>query len=124
MDQRRWAKVVYSHELYDKENLRNDIGKSNLTKYASAPVFNEIISALMKLSAPIRYNRHVRPICLPSESTAGVEFKKEPKTGAICTTVGWGATVERGSDRKYPQNSIEGLFIIKSGKTKFNNFMV
>ncbi|XP_066138197.1 uncharacterized protein ndl [Euwallacea fornicatus] len=79
MDQRRWAKVVIFHERYDKENLRNDI-------------------ALMKLSAPIRYNRHVRPICLPSENSVGQDYLKAPSFGTVCTTVGWGATIEHGSD--------------------------
>ncbi|XP_076268925.1 serine protease nudel isoform X2 [Rhynchophorus ferrugineus] len=79
MDQRRWASQVISHELYSKSNLRNDI-------------------ALMKLSAPVRYNRFVRPLCLPSEATAGKDYLKGPHAGTICTTVGWGATMEHGAD--------------------------
>ncbi|XP_050314340.1 serine protease nudel isoform X2 [Anthonomus grandis grandis] len=79
MDQRRWVKLVVPHKAYSKNNLRNDI-------------------ALMKLSAPIRYNRYVRPICLPSEATAGQNYLNGPMAGTVCTTVGWGATIEHGSD--------------------------
>ncbi|XP_030766039.1 uncharacterized protein LOC115890059 isoform X2 [Sitophilus oryzae] len=79
MDQRRFAKVIIPHEFYSKANLRNDI-------------------ALIKLSAPVRYNRYVRPICIPSEATAGKSYLKGPSPGTICTTVGWGATVEHGAD--------------------------
>ncbi|ERL91156.1 hypothetical protein D910_08496 [Dendroctonus ponderosae] len=79
MDQRRWARTIISHPDYDKEFLRNDI-------------------ALIKLSAPIRYNRHVRPICLPSQRTAGSQYLKAPVSGTVCTTVGWGATIEHGTD--------------------------
>ncbi|CAG9768789.1 unnamed protein product [Ceutorhynchus assimilis] len=79
MDQRRWVIAVVVHEFYSKTNLRNDI-------------------ALMKLSAPIRYNRYVRPICLPSETTSGKDYLNSPTAGTICTTVGWGATAEHGAD--------------------------
>lgn len=82
MEQRRWASFILFHENYDKKTLKNDIG-------------------LMKLSSPIRFNRYVRPICLPSEATAGRDFIQGPPEGTICTTVGWGATIEHGSDRKY-----------------------
>lgn len=82
MEQNRWASMAISHANYDKTTLKNDI-------------------ALMKLSSPVRFNRYVRPICLPSESTAGRDFLSGPQPGTICTTVGWGATVEHGADRKY-----------------------
>ncbi|KAG5899669.1 hypothetical protein JTB14_015159 [Gonioctena quinquepunctata] len=79
MEQHRWASQIISHEFYTKSTLRNDI-------------------ALMKLSSPARFNRYVRPICLPSEATAGRDFVRGPSAGTICTTVGWGATMEHGSD--------------------------
>lgn len=85
MEQRRWASFIIFHENYDKKSLTNDIG-------------------LIKLSAPVRFNRYVRPICLPSEATAGRDFIQGPPEGTICTTVGWGATIEHGSDRKYYYN--------------------
>nr|XP_023023966.1 serine protease nudel [Leptinotarsa decemlineata] len=79
MEQHRWASQIFPHESYDKSKLRHDI-------------------ALMKLSSPVRFNRYVRPICLPSEATAGRDFVNGPAVGTICTTVGWGATFEHGSD--------------------------
>lgn len=82
MEQSRWAAVAVPHEHYDKSTLSDDI-------------------ALMKLSSPVRYNRYVRPICLPSETTAGRDYLQGPAPGTICTTVGWGATVEHGTDRNY-----------------------
>ncbi|XP_060524589.1 serine protease nudel-like [Cylas formicarius] len=79
MDQTRFATMILPHENYSKSNLRNDI-------------------ALMKVSGPFRYNRYVRPICLPSEITAGSDFQKGPLPGVICTAAGWGATFEHGVD--------------------------
>ncbi|XP_044756720.1 uncharacterized protein LOC123315190 [Coccinella septempunctata] len=79
MEQVRWVVAAIAHEEYDKSNLKNDI-------------------ALMRLSSAVRYNRYVRPICLPSETTAGTDFRRGPSPGTICTTVGWGATVEHGTD--------------------------
>lgn len=81
MEQHRWATLIIPHVDYDRGSLRNDI-------------------ALIKLSSPARYNRYIRPICLPTEVTAGRDFLQGPPAGAICTTVGWGATFEHGSDRK------------------------
>nr|CAI5852171.1 unnamed protein product [Callosobruchus analis] len=79
MEQTRWAAVAIPHEDYDRSTLSNDI-------------------ALMKMSSPVRFNRYVRPICLPSDATAGDGFINAPPPGEICTTVGWGATVEHGVD--------------------------
>ncbi|XP_044258893.1 serine protease nudel-like [Tribolium madens] len=79
MEQSRWATVAIPHESYNKRSLKNDI-------------------ALMKLSKPVRFNRYVRPICLPSEMTAGDDFLRGPKPNTVCVTVGWGATVEHGTD--------------------------
>lgn len=82
MQQNRFVSHVICHAGYDRANLKNDI-------------------AIMRLSAPLRYNRYVRPICLPSEFTAGRNFHRGPPPGTICTAVGWGATVEHGAaDRK------------------------
>ncbi|KAK9881867.1 hypothetical protein WA026_018066 [Henosepilachna vigintioctopunctata] len=79
MEQSRWVVAAIAHEEYNKSNLKNDI-------------------ALLKLSSPVRYNRYVRPICLPSEATAGQDFLRGPSPGTICTTVGWGAIMEHGTD--------------------------
>lgn len=77
----RWVTHAIPYPGYNKSTLQNDI-------------------ALLKLSAPLRYNRYVRPICLPSESTAGVDYFNAPYPGTECTVVGWGATSEHSADRK------------------------
>lgn len=57
--------------------------------------------ALLKLKQKLKFNRWVRPICLPSGLSPW-----GPDPGTICTAVGWGATVEHGPDRKYCINYI------------------
>ncbi|XP_018321822.1 serine protease nudel [Agrilus planipennis] len=79
MEQIRTVSAIVSHQLYDKASLKNDL-------------------ALMKVSDPFKFNRYVRPICLPTEITAGSNYLRGPSPGTICTAVGWGATVEHGSD--------------------------
>lgn len=105
MEQRRWATLVISHENYDKKTLKNDIG-------------------LIKLSSSLRFNRYVRPICLPSEATAGRGFIQGPTVGTICTTVGWGATIEHGTDRMYLKLSYSKKLkrlVISNCKNIWNN---
>lgn len=80
MEQRHFAVEVIPHQNYDASNLKNDI-------------------ALMRLNSPVRYNKYVRPICLPSETTAGRDFLQGPPPNTICSIVGWGATIEHGIDR-------------------------
>ncbi|KAK5649545.1 hypothetical protein RI129_000574 [Pyrocoelia pectoralis] len=79
MVQNRVVDHVIAHQFYDRHKLKNDI-------------------ALMKISNPLEFNRYVRPICLPSETTAGKNFMWGPEAGTLCTAVGWGATVEHGTD--------------------------
>lgn len=66
---------IVLHDYYDRSDMRNDL-------------------ALMKLKHPLRFNRWVRPVCLPPADGS-------PRAGTICTAVGWGATVEHGPDRKF-----------------------
>lgn len=66
---------IVLHDQYDRSDMRNDL-------------------ALMKLKHPLRFNRWVRPVCLPPTGWG-------PHAGTICTAVGWGATVEHGPDRKF-----------------------
>lgn len=81
MQQTRFVSHIIAHNAYDRANLKNDL-------------------AMMKLSEPLTYSRYVRPICLPSEFISGKDYLKEPTPGTICTAVGWGATVEHGTDRR------------------------
>lgn len=78
--QRRWVTHAIPHPHYNKSTLQHDI-------------------SLLKLSSPLRYNRYVRPICLPTEATAGGDFFNVPYPGTKCTVVGWGATTEHSPDR-------------------------
>lgn len=80
-EQDRWVDYAVPHPQYEKTTLKHDI-------------------ALMKLSAPLRYNRYVRPICLPTHKTAGKNYFDGPKPGTRCTVIGWGATAEHAPDRK------------------------
>lgn len=81
MQQTRYADSIVVHADYDRSNLKNDL-------------------AIIKLSEPLKYNKFIRPVCLPGEMTAGENFKRNPIPGTICTAVGWGAVVEHGIDRK------------------------
>jgi hypothetical protein len=71
---------VVMHHLYNKESMSNDI-------------------SIMKLSKPLAINKWVRPVCLPSEASAGHHWLWGPTAGTKCTAVGWGATFEHGPDR-------------------------
>lgn len=51
--------------------------------------------ALLKLNAPLMFNRWVRPICLPEPRPPW-----GPLPGSRCTAVGWGTTKEHGVNRK------------------------
>ncbi|PNF13768.1 hypothetical protein B7P43_G13137 [Cryptotermes secundus] len=68
---------IVLHDQYDRSDMRNDL-------------------ALMKLKHPLRFNRWVRPVCLPPTGWG-------PHAGTICTAVGWGATVEHGPDPDHMQ---------------------
>lgn len=76
-EQTRTVRHVILHSLYNRVEMHNDL-------------------ALLQLSRRLRYNRWVRPICLPDDQV----FQYAPAPGTMCTAVGWGATVEHGPDRK------------------------
>ncbi|KAJ4432273.1 hypothetical protein ANN_20891 [Periplaneta americana] len=68
---------VILFERYDRSDMRNDL-------------------ALVQLREPLRLNRWVRTVCLPPEVWG-------PRSGTICTAVGWGATFEHGPDPDHMQ---------------------
>lgn len=76
-EQTRTITHVILHSLYNRVEMHNDL-------------------ALLRLKRRLRYNRWVRPICLPDDRM----FQNAPSPGTMCTAVGWGATVEHGPDRK------------------------
>ncbi|XP_063992625.1 serine protease nudel isoform X2 [Diachasmimorpha longicaudata] len=74
MAQSRRARYIVPHPAYNRATMVNDI-------------------ALIKLNEPLRFNRWIRPTCLPED---GWNFHPTPQT--TCITIGWGATVEHGPD--------------------------
>lgn len=76
-EQTREVAQVIVHDLYNRAVMQNDL-------------------ALLRLKQKLKFNRWVRPICLPSGFSPW-----GPEPGTICTAVGWGATVEHGPDRMF-----------------------
>lgn len=67
-------------------------------QFDRATMHNDL--SLMKLKTPLAINRWVRPVCLPSEETAGPSWLYGPPAGVMCMVTGWGANVESGANRK------------------------
>lgn len=59
--------------------------------------------ALIKLKNPIKFNRNVRPVCLP---------KSDFDPGTICYITGWGLTAERGNVSQVNKNFNEIFLLI------------
>lgn len=72
------ATHVIAHADYSPMTMASDIG-------------------LIRVKTPFSYNRWVRPVCLPKVLKSP---KNIPAPKTICSTLGWGALTERGSDRK------------------------
>ncbi|XP_066591634.1 serine protease nudel [Prorops nasuta] len=77
--QTRRAKYVIMHPDYNSRLMRNDIG-------------------LIYLNEAVRFNRWVRPVCLPEMQTAGPNWRQAPPANSFCIAIGWGATIEHGPD--------------------------
>ncbi|XP_055842461.1 serine protease nudel [Episyrphus balteatus] len=75
---------VVVHQMYERRTMKNDL-------------------ALLRIDTPLRFNRWVKPICLPDlgRTTMGSDWIWGPEVNTICTVVGWGAVREKGpgSDR-------------------------
>lgn len=89
--------IVNQH--YDQADMKNDL-------------------SLLRVRTAIQFSRWVRPICLPGPNTAGPQWRWGPPPGAMCTAVGWGATVEHGPDRKFVHNDINESLIVNIIKGK------
>lgn len=72
---------VIVNQNYNQKDMKNDL-------------------SLIRVKPAIQFSRSVRPICLPGPETAGSNWRTGPSPGTVCTAVGWGATFERGPDRK------------------------
>ncbi|KAH8302029.1 hypothetical protein KR044_001962 [Drosophila immigrans] len=70
---------VVVHQLYERRSMRNDL-------------------SLLRVAAPLQFNRWVKPICLPDKgrTTFGDDWIWGPEEHTLCTTVGWGAIREKG----------------------------
>lgn len=78
MEQKRRVTHIVIHELYDRSDMINDL-------------------SLLKLQPPVGLNRWARFACLPPLGSIG------PPPGTMCIAMGWGATKEHGTDRKWSQ---------------------
>ncbi|KZC07967.1 Serine protease nudel [Dufourea novaeangliae] len=79
MAQSRKARYTVIHPQYDSNDMRNDIG-------------------MIMLDDPLRFNRWVRPVCLPEANILGSMWRHKPEAGSTCIAIGWGATREFGPD--------------------------
>lgn len=76
--------------------------------------------ALLRLAAPLQFNRWVKPICLPGvDRTANNKnWMWGPEENTLCTIVGWGAIRERG-----PGSELHSVQMSVKRK-HFNNFFL
>merc|ERR1719334_1718628 len=74
-DQYRNIEKVFTHPNYDNVFLKHDV-------------------AIAKLNAPLNFNRHVQPMCLPLDS------EMSPTAGSTCWAAGWGDLSEFGPAAK------------------------
>ncbi|XP_014616401.1 PREDICTED: serine protease nudel [Polistes canadensis] len=79
MTQNRIAKNIVIHPNYDPNLMKNDVG-------------------LVMLDTPLRFNRWVRPACLPEEKISGSIWNQAPSVDTMCVVLGWGALIEQGPD--------------------------
>ncbi|KAG5666387.1 hypothetical protein PVAND_014416 [Polypedilum vanderplanki] len=71
---------VIIHENYDRITMRHDI-------------------ALMKVENQFKFNKWIRPICMPSQERIGInDWMYGPKPGTVCSALGWGSILERGPE--------------------------
>ncbi|XP_076761416.1 serine protease nudel [Xylocopa sonorina] len=79
MAQTRRARYTVMHPYYSEKDMTNDIG-------------------MIRLDDPLRFNRWVRPVCLPGPSLFGSTWREKPEPNSTCIAIGWGATTEYGRD--------------------------
>ncbi|XP_046741125.1 serine protease nudel [Diprion similis] len=79
MEQSRKVSHVVMYPTYDRTVMKNDL-------------------ALLRLEAPLHFNRWVRPACLPEITTAGAHWRTGPTPDTTCVSAGWGSLVEHGPD--------------------------
>lgn len=81
MAQSRRARYTITHPRYNARSMSNDI-------------------AMIRMDDPLRFNRWVRPVCLPEAEILGDMWRRKPEANSTCVAIGWGATREQGPDRE------------------------
>lgn len=81
MSQSRKARYTVMYSQYNARHLQNDIG-------------------MIMLDDPLRFNRWVRPVCLPGPNLLGPMWRNKPEPNTTCIAIGWGTTAEYGLNRK------------------------
>lgn len=71
------------------------------TEYNRNTMKNDL--ALLHIEAPLKFNRWVKPICMPQKGRTNQnnDWKWGPTPGTICIVAGWGALREKGPASKY-----------------------
>uniref|UniRef100_T1H378 Peptidase S1 domain-containing protein n=1 Tax=Megaselia scalaris TaxID=36166 RepID=T1H378_MEGSC len=66
------------------------------TEYNRNTMKNDL--ALLHIEAPLKFNRWVKPICMPQKGRTNQnnDWKWGPTPGTICIVAGWGALREKG----------------------------
>lgn len=59
--------------------------------------------ALLHIERPFKFNRWVKPICMPQpgRTKMGDDWRWGPTPGTICIAAGWGAVREKGPASMY-----------------------
>ncbi|KOX71108.1 Serine protease nudel [Melipona quadrifasciata] len=79
MLQFRRARYMILHSQYNSRSLKNDI-------------------AMIMLDDPLRFNRWVRPVCLPGPDLLGPMWRNMPEPNSTCIAIGWGSVKEYGAN--------------------------
>ncbi|CAK9811280.1 Serine protease nudel [Anthophora plagiata] len=79
MAQVRKARYTVIHPRYSSSDMSSDIG-------------------MIMLDDALRFNRWVRPVCLPSLDILGSLWRLKPDANTTCVAIGWGIISERGPD--------------------------
>ncbi|XP_063702432.1 serine protease nudel [Culicoides brevitarsis] len=85
------------HRSYNPEVQISPIVKVFVyPKYDQKAMVEDI--ALVKIAAPLNFNRYVRPICLPAPGRSGTQadWVNGPPVGQVCSVMGWGTLAEDG----------------------------
>ena len=82
--------MIGEHDLDRLEGFEQNITIEKIILHPKYDAYNnhDYDVALMKLKTPIKYNKHVRPVCLA---------KSDFDPGTECFVTGWGHTSEGGN---------------------------